>query len=202
MHKIILIKRYFRANIHNNINTQIKSTETGKITPSKCPAIKQAYNLGCYIGSPNDYHFDNSSFIVKRYNLNNKIILDPGIIGTPDSNNLYARIDTGFSFSKLNINILATPILTPTMNLEFQIPPVVYPKGYTGPILAPVFSQNKFILKTSQPIIQLIPLGSNYEFEIQNLEIKHENFEGLFYDSEFGNLVFIDKFNCTEQFNL
>ena len=200
MEIIKLYKRYYKAIMSNNINNQIKTTESGKITPSKCPAIRHAYNLGCYISSPSNYSFQNSNFIVNRYKLNDVLFLDPGIIGTPDSNNFYARIDTGFSFDDLIIDVLATPILTPNLNNEFQIPPVVYPKGYKGPILAPVYSKNTIEIKASQPILQLIPLGLNYEFKVFLNEIKHEGFEGLFYDSELENLSYFDKINSTEIF--
>jgi hypothetical protein len=193
MEIINLYKRYYKAEMSKNINNQIKMTESGKITPSKCPAIRHAYNLGCYISSPSNYFFQNSNFIVNRYKLYDELFLDPGVIGTPDSNNFYARIDTGFSFNDLIIDVLATPILTPNMNNEFQIPPVVYPRGYTGPILAPIYSKNTLEIKASQPIVQLIPLGLNYEFKVLSYEIKHKEFEGLFYDSELENLIYVDK---------
>jgi len=198
MSSIELYKRYFKASFEQGINQIIKDSETGKITPSKCPAIRQAYNLGCYINSPSQYNFKNGIFDVKRYKILDKYLLDPGIIGDPSSKNLFARIDTGYSFQNLDIDVLATPILAPLINDDFQIPPVVYPKGYTGPILAPVSSRKNNIIKEMQPILHLIPLSLEYTFEEINQELIHSNFEGLIYDSIIPHMQFIDELSCTE----
>lgn len=198
MKAIKLYKRYNKALFRNNINEHVRATEKGKITPSRCPAIRQAYNLGCYILSPKQYYFNQDSFTVRRFKLNNKILLDPGVIGDPESNCYYARIDTGYSFVDLEIDVLATTILTPFINNDYLIPPVVYPKSYTGPIIAPVSSLKKHKLDLGQPLLQLIPLGQNHTFEEIAKEITHDSFEGLFYDSILENLKFIDELNCLE----
>jgi len=199
--EIKIYKRYHKALLRNNITEQILATEKGKITPSKCPAIRQAYNLGCYVMSPSQYEFNQNSFLVKRFKLNDKILLDPGIIGDPKSNHFYARIDTGYSFKDLAVDVLATTILTPFMNNDYQIPPVVYPKNYTGPILAPVSSLKHISIEAGQPLLHLIPLGSDYIFEEIAMEISHKSFEGLFYNSILNQLEFIDEINCLEVIN-
>jgi hypothetical protein len=176
----------------------VKESESGKITPSKCPAIKQAYNLGCYINSPRQYNFKNGIFKIKRYKIKDTYLLDPGVIGDPSSRNLFARIDMGFSFKNLEIDVLATPILAPLINSDFQIPPVVYPKGYTGPILAPISSRKSITIDECKPILHLIPLSIDYKFEVINLEINHSNFEGLIYDSYISTMEFVDEICCTE----
>jgi len=63
---IVLYKRYHRATMEQSIQQIIKESESGKITPSKCPAIRQAYNLGCYVNSPRQYDFNNGIFNIKR----------------------------------------------------------------------------------------------------------------------------------------
>ena len=198
MKSIVLYKRYHKASLEQSIQQIVKESEAGKITPSKCPAIRQAYKLGCYINSPRQYDFRNGIFNIKRYKITDKYLLDPGVIGDPSSNNLYARIDTGYSFQNLEIDILATPILAPLINFDFQIPPVVYPKGYTGPILAPVSSRKNITIKESQPILHLIPLSINHRFEVISKEINHSNFEGLIYDSLIKSMEFIDEISCIE----
>lgn len=195
---IVLYKRYHRASIKQSIQQIIKESESGKITPSKCPAIRQAYNLGCYVNSPRQYDFNNGIFNIKRYKIKDTYLLDPGVIGDPSSKNLFARIDTGYSFQNLDIDVLATPILAPLINDDFQIPPVVYPKGYTGPILAPISSRKNISIKEFQPILHLIPLSLNHRFEVVNTEISHTNFEGLIYDSLITSMVFIDEKSCIE----
>lgn len=184
--------------MEQSIQQIIKESESGKITPSKCPAIRQAYNLGCYVNSPRQYDFNNGIFNIKRYKIMDTFLLDPGVIGDPSSKNLFARIDTGYSFQNLVIDVLATPILAPLINNDFQIPPVVYPKGYTGPILAPISSLKSITIDECQPILHLIPLSIDYKFEVINLEIIHSNFEGLIYDSIIRTMEFVDEICCTE----
>jgi hypothetical protein len=195
---IVLYKRYHRASMEQSIQQIIKESESGKITPSKCPAIRQAYNLGCYVNSPRQYDFNNGIFNIKRYKIIDTYLFDPGVIGDPSSKNLFARIDTGYSFQNLEIDVLATPILAPLINDDFQIPPVVYPKGYTGPILAPISSRKNISIKEFQPILHLIPLSLNHRFEVVNEEISHTNFEGLIYDSLITSMEFVDEKSCIE----
>lgn len=198
MGTVLLYKRYKKASIEHTIQQNIKRSESGKITPSKCPAIKKAYNLGCYVNSPNQYDFKDGLFNIKRFKIMDKYVLDPGVIGDPNSNILFARIDTGFSFQNLEIDILATPILAPLINDDFQIPPVVYPKEYSGPILAPVCSRKDVSIKKCQPILHLIPLATGYQFEVVNKEIIHSNFEGLMYDSLVPAMEFIEEISCID----
>jgi hypothetical protein len=198
MNSIILYKRFHKASMEQVIQQLIKESESGKISPSKCPAIRQAYELGCYINSPRQYDFRNGAFKIKRYKITDKHLLDPGVIGDPTSNHLFARIDTGYSFENLEVDTLATPILAPRINVDFQIPPVVYPSGYTGPILAPVGSVKDVSIKEAQPILHLIPLSTDHRFEETPREILHSNFEGLIYDSLIQSMEFMDEICCSE----
>jgi hypothetical protein len=193
-----LYKRYQKASLEQSIYQSVKDSEIGKITPSKCPAIRQAYKLGCCINAPRQYVFREGKFHVKRFKIKGEIILDPGVIGDPTSTELYARIDTGYSFQKLIIDVLAIPVLAPRINFGLQIPPVVYPKGYTGPILAPVSSRYSITISERQPIIQLIPLSLDYVFKEVNEEVVHASFEGLIYDSAIPYMEFLDEVDCIE----
>lgn len=195
---IKIYKRYNKAEISNNIMKEIIATETGKVTPSKCPAIRHAYKFGFFILSPNDYSFKEGTFSVKAYNCDNKLFLDPGVMGDPNSNHLYARIDTGYSFLNLEHDVLITKVLTPFMNTEYEIPPVIYPKNYIGPILAPISSNLNITISKGTPLLHVIPLCSEYSYEEINKEIIHESFEGLFYDSMINKLDFIEEKNCRE----
>ena len=198
MLKVKLYKRYKNASLNLNLDARIKKNEIGKITPSKCPAIKQAYRLGCYINSPSKYLFQNGVFKVKRYKIGEKQLLDPGVIGDPTANEIFARIDSGYSFKNLEVEILATPILAPHINENIIIPPVVYPVGYTGPILIPLGSKHSIIIEADQPILQLIPLSMNCSFEEQYEELIHDSFEGLKYDSDLLKMILIDELNSLE----
>jgi len=196
---IKLIQRSKNAFSTDSILNDIKKTENTKIAPSKCPAIHNAYTRGTFISSPRDYTFEGNSFLIHKYKtLQNEIIIDPGIIGVKESNHIYARIDVGFSFLNLPCDILATPILATYFNQNLQIPSVIYNKGYNGPILAPISSLKSCHIKKGHPILQLIPLTENYTFDVEIQNIKHENFEGLFYFSNEDKLDLIDSYYSSQ----
>jgi len=194
--EIEIIKRASFATLKDRIIEDILETEKSKVTPSRCPAINKAYNRGIFILNPKDYYFKEKYFIVNEYSsLSGKKILDPGIIGTPDSNHIYARIDLGFSFENIPCDILATPILASYFNNNFEIPAVIYNKGYSGPILAPVSCEFDKILFKGTPILQLNPLVEEFSFKVIIKNIDHVGFEGLF---NFGNE---DKFSLSKNFH-
>ena len=197
--EIEIIKRASFAILKDRIIEEILETEKSKIAPSRCPAINKAYNRGVFILSPKDYYFKKNYFVVNEYkSLLGHKILDPGIIGTPDSNHIYARIDLGFSFENIPCDILATPILASYFNNQFEIPAVIYNKGYTGPILAPISCElNKKLIKGT-PILQLNPLVEEFSFKIINKFIDHAGFEGLFNFENELNLTFIKTFNSNK----
>lgn len=197
---INIYKRYSLASYVPNINSAIKKYEYGKITPSKCPAIYKAYNHGCYLLSVKNYTFDNDGFYINRYTHNDKLFLDPGIIGDPTSSRIFARIDTGYSFKNLKIDTLSIPVLEPNITQGIHIPPVIYPRGYTGPILAPIKSLKDLVIKEKDPLIHLMPFSINSNFVEINSEIKHPDFEGLFYDSIKEDLKFVDVIHSSKFF--
>ncbi len=108
------------------------------IRPEFCPAIRDFYKLGWVLGSPIDVNFlSKKDFYVDCYKSNdNKYFMSPGVIGDSNSETLYARIDTGYSFVNLNVPILSIKFDTLESDCsDTSIPSNIYPVGYTGPIL-------------------------------------------------------------------
>jgi hypothetical protein len=159
------------------------------IRPELCPAIRQFYCLGVYVYSPIDFRFhDRFTFDVEvMENQEGHRILMPGVIGAPGSPAFYARIDTGFSFGNLSYPVIG--ILNQHQSLDFgpaKLSPVVYPVGYTGPILIPLTSPDPFEVSRNMPLLHLISMGElNSPPEVVDRHILHPKFEGLLYEDSF-----------------
>lgn len=157
------------------------------ISPELCPAIRDFYSLGAYVFSPICLEiYDSHSFEVQvNENPEGERLLIPGIIGAPGSREYYARIDSGFSLVDLSSPVLGVITQLPSYDLSnIRMPPVVYPAGYSGPILMPVSCSTRFSVTRSAPLLHLIPLDLDTRLEVIEEEVRHQGFEGLVYESE------------------
>lgn len=157
------------------------------IKPHFCPSIRDYFKLGWVLGSPINLFFSSKTdfTVQRRQSESGDIFLSPGVIGDPNADILYARIDTGYSFLNLPTPILATKIqLIDEFDDGLLIPPNVYPAGYSGPILIAAASHKPQKIVSQTPMIHLIPLTNTgmHEHHVIDTEIKHENFEGLYYN--------------------
>lgn len=159
---------------------------TKGIRPELCPAIRAFNSVGFVIGSPITIKFKNKRkfFLEKREDSNQNIFLSPGVIGEPNSDRLYARVDSGLSFINLELPIIAIKNQNAIEYLDsIIIPPVLYPAGYSGPILIPMSANNNVQINKNDGLLSLIPLTTdiNIDYEIISSDIIHDKFEGLYY---------------------
>ena len=183
---ITLVKRYEKGVIESSLQVFRSSLKGVKgIRPELCPAIRSYHSLGWRLSSPVDIIFRNErSFDVDNYldEFDRKFLV-PGVIGDKESKKLYARIDSGFSLLNLSVPLMAIKCQGEDPYLsKFEIAPVIYPEGYTGPILLAVSANEDFKLNSNHLIVQIIPLASakvNLSIRV-DCEYIEENFEGLF----------------------
>ncbi len=156
---------------------------SSSIRPELCPAIRAFDRLGIYIGTPYGVNFHgNHNFDVEIYkNALGANLLCPGVIGSPQSDMLYARIDSGLSVVDLRSPLVAISIQNSIHgNSCLRIPPAVYPVSYTGPILIPVGANSAIHVPRGEFLIHLFALSSDGgEFRIVPSSIAHDKFEGL-----------------------
>lgn len=184
--KIIFYKRIIDPYFSTSIEVFKKKSASKKgIQPEFCPAIRDFYSRGWLVGTPIEINLYNSrEFDVdKRSTPDGKLFLSPGIIGDPNADRLYARIDTGLSLKDLPVALMA--IKRQSEDWKFKnivIPPVIYPRGYSGPILIAVSSDHFETIPINEPLIHLIPMTeeTHIEAELSNENISHEKFEGLY----------------------
>ena len=155
------------------------------MSPDRCPAIRSAANLGVELLAAYGVSFAGPRELrseVLRTGSGGTVFL-PGVIGDPNSERIYARIDSGFSVSDLPCSLLATlPLSLSTRAAGFSAPTVLYKSGYSGPILAPLSSIEMSRILVGDPILHLGPLTEYpVTFEEGIEETVHENFEGLLY---------------------
>lgn len=155
------------------------------IRPELCPAIRDFHSRGWFVGSPiqltlyNAREFD----VEKRRSIEGKLFLSPGVIGDPDTKRLFARVDTGLSVKDLPVALMAIKKQSQDWIYEsLVIPPVIYPKGYTGPILIAVSSNDYKSIPINEPLVHLIPMidGVDIDADLSDEYISHERFEGLY----------------------
>jgi hypothetical protein len=184
------IKMYSRIDNYSIKKSSIFFNEefrnTKGIRPELCPAIRAFNSVGFVIGSPIAVKFENKRkfFLEKRRDSNQNIFLSPGVIGEPNSDRLYARVDSGLSFMNLELPIIAIKNQNTIDYLDsIIIPPVLYPAGYSGPILIPISANNDIQINTNDGLLSLIPLSTdiNMDYEIISSDIRHDKFEGLYY---------------------
>ncbi len=188
--KISFFQRFKNPSLSPTYNFFLQQSKGLKgVKPHFCPAIRNFFKLGWVLGSPIELDFFSKvSFKVDHHqSLKGDSFLSPGIIGDPDAKLLYARVDTGLSFMNLEVPIMATKIQSiDEIEDNLIIPPNIYPAGYSGPILIAVASNKAQKIQALNPLIQLIPLTDNQEYEhtiVDNLTIHHPNFEGLYYEN-------------------
>jgi hypothetical protein len=188
MIEINLIRRYKNGNIKPLTNVFKDSLKGIKgIKPELCPAIRDFQSLGWGVSPPVNVVFRNErSFDVEKYSdeEGNKFLV-PGVIGDKVSKRLYARIDTGFSMINLPVPILALKCQNQHEHFrKFEIAPVVYPRGYSGPVLIAASANEPCLLRENEYVLQMIPMI----FDESSLVIRDDSkylekgFEGLFKD--------------------
>jgi hypothetical protein len=126
--------------------------------PNLCPAIRDANVRGLLLTALHDLDFDGpDGFEVRVGSVGgDEILVVPGVIGSPDSEILFAKVDTGFSVDDLPIEWLSTPVLNLEFSLDLIVPGVVYPKGYCGPLFVAVAARKKVRIPAGYPLTQLI----------------------------------------------
>ena len=153
------------------------------ISPSRCPAIRDAGELGIVVASPCNIRIGSKhdAFVqVLGDSLGNRCFV-PGVIGDPKSRRAYARVDTGYSFTELPCQVLSLPPLQ-FLHRETLVfgPTVLYPVGYSGPVLAALASNRLTEIKKGEPLVQLTPLApASFIAAVADGEIEHPGFSGL-----------------------
>ena len=186
MMKIIFYKRILNPCFVSSLDSfKQQSMGVKGIRPELCPAIRDFHSRGWFVGSPIELTFYNSrEFDVdKRRNVQGKLFLSPGVIGDPDAKRLFARVDTGLSFKDLPVALMAIKRQSQDWIYgSLVIPPVIYPKGYTGPILLAVSSNDYITIPINEPLVHLIPMtdGIDIDIDLSDEYITHEKFEGLY----------------------
>ena len=186
MSKTRIIKRYHGAKLLDSAeHFKINSHGAKGISPQLCPAIRDFHSTGLRIYSPVEINFRSKrDFDVDFYRgEGDDYFLVPGVIGDKRSQRLYARVDTGYS-----IQTESTPFLAIKCQDEddfysnFEVAPVIYQAGYSGPILIAVSSTQEFKLSSTKPILHLLPLNptrTNFDL-IEDYNYKEPKFEGIF----------------------
>lgn len=133
----------------------------GQMHPNLCPAIRDANVRGLLLTALHDINFDGpDSFDVRVGPIGtNEVMIVPGIIGSPDSSILFAKVDTGFSVDDLPVEWLSLPVLNLEFSLDLIVPGVIYPKGYCGPLFVAVAARTQVRIPAGYPITQLIAIG-------------------------------------------
>ena len=113
----------------------------------------------------------------------NEVLVVPGIIGSPDSTILFAKVDTGFSVDDLPLEWLSLPVLNLEFSLNLIVPGVIYPKGYCGPLFVAVAARTPSTSPLGHPLTQLVAIdGKNRPLKSVNsllAQTTDKNFQGL-----------------------
>ena len=111
------------------------------------------------------------------------VLVVPGIIGSPDSTILFAKVDTGLSVDDLPIEWLSLPVLNLEFSLDLIVPGVIYPKGYCGPLFVAVAARSQVRVPAGYPLTQLVAIGDQeVELELSKTlssSRRDRNFQGL-----------------------
>jgi hypothetical protein len=112
----------------------------GRMHPNLCPAIRDANVRGRLLTALHDIDFDGpDNFDVRVGPMGtNEVMVIPGVIGSPESTILFAKVDTGFSVDDLSVEWLSLPVLNLEFSLDLIVPGVIYPKGCCGPLFVAV----------------------------------------------------------------
>ena len=207
MLELKLIKRFDRAVMENSgkfYRNLLKGVKG--MRPALCPAIRSFQSLGWRVSPPVNVIFRSErSFDVDRYSdEDGKKFLVPGVIGDKESERLYARIDSGFSLVDLSVPMLAIKCQEEGDYYRgFEVAPVIYPKGYTGPILMAVSANGRFELIRSEYILHLIPMTSEEVDVVVDEDFEHlePQFEGLFKNSWEVKFISRGRFDSEEILN-
>jgi hypothetical protein len=157
----------------------------GLMHPNLCPAIRDANARGLLMSALHDLSFEGpDSFEVSLGCCEgDEVLVVPGVIGSPDSTILFAKVDTGLSVDDLPIEWLALPLVNLEFSLNLIVPGVIYPKGYSGPLFVAVASRSKIRVPAGYPLSQLVAIdGQEVELELsENLSSsrRDKNFQGL-----------------------
>ena len=158
----------------------------GKIRPNGCPAIRSANQLGILLFTHHRLTFEGPrDFSLEIIAMEDQTLLCvPGVVGSLDSSLLFAKVDVGISVLKLPGPFLCTSVLDLDASYGLIVPSVLYPKGFTGPLLVPVASRAECKLESGFPVAQFIPLSAASELTIRDLGNsplagEDDSFEGL-----------------------
>ena len=154
------------------------------MTPSKCPAIRSYAASGIDFHSLHDVFFEGPLSVRSDAFRTGEgaLVLVPGVIGSPGTHWVYARIDTGFSVEELPSSFLMTlPLELCERPNGYNSPSILYEKGYSGPLLAAIASAGMAELKVHDPIAHFVPLVEDRELQVRVIDrpIVHADFEGL-----------------------
>lgn len=140
----------------------------GQMHPNICPAIRNANIKGFLISGLHDIQFygPNSFDVWINSDSANRVAVVPGIIGSYDSNILFAKVDTGFSVDNLPVEWLSLPVLNIEFSLNLIVPGVIYPKGYSGPLFVAVAARTQVRIPSGYPLAQLVTID-NQEVEVE-----------------------------------
>ena len=159
---------------------------TGQMHPNRCPAIRAANLSGFLLHALHELIFDGpDSFDVKMgIGDVNQVLIVPGIIGSPDSTILFAKVDTGLSVDDLPVELVSLPVLNLEFSLNLIVPSVIYPKGYCGPLFVALAARTHLRIPIGYPLTQLIAIdGQSVEIGIS------ENISSSRRDHEFQGLL-------------
>jgi hypothetical protein len=132
----------------------------GRMHPNLCPAIRDANVRGLLLCASHDLNFDGPDSFDVRVGLmgDDEVLVVPGVIGSPDSTILFAKVDTGFSVDDLPVEWLSLPVLNLEFSLDLIVPGVIYPKGYCGPLFVAVAARTQVRIPAGYPLTQLIAI--------------------------------------------
>lgn len=157
----------------------------GKMHPNVCPSIRNANMLGLLIPALHELTFDGPDSFDVRLGLAgaDDVFVVPGVIGSPDSTILFAKVDTGLSVDDLPVEWLSLPVLNLEFSLNLIVPGVIYPKGYCGPLFVAVAARTQVRVPAGYPLTQLVAIdGQEVEVEVsESLSFSRQDskFQGL-----------------------
>jgi len=175
------------------------------IRPELCPAIRAFHCQGWVIATPVELEFQGSRrFRVHKFkDQSGGLFLSPGVIGTPETERLYARVDTGISITQSPVPLLAIRLQDAKFPFPcLHVPATLYPPGYVGPILIPMSSDIGLVVPAGALILHVIPQYPDaVDAVIEEADVKHEEFEGL-YDFGWPDLFSLDQRVWSDEFLL
>ena len=157
----------------------------GQMHPNVCPSIRNANVLGLLISALHELTFDGPDSFDVRLGPSgaDDVLVVPGVIGSPDSTILFAKVDTGLSVDDLPVEWLSLPVLNLEFSLNLIVPGVIYPKGYCGPLFVAVAARTQVRVPAGYPLSQLVTIdGQEVELELSETlssSRRDHNFQGL-----------------------